>query len=416
MMPRALVMVALLSYTICVSADDVDSVIQRWGVEMAVTPGKALVMDEYQRKWQKGKRNFAIDVGFVKVSLPCDSDAFAYDYGYPVLGIGLSYSLNHDVTMHRSAVDDWGLAQEVGYDSRMGDVISLYGSFDRSFFRTRRWSASYVLNFGVAYSRLKYNTYNNIDNELIGSRWLIHFGGSLYAKYHFARDWGIKAGVDYYHYSNGALNRPNKGANFVGPVLGIVYEPYYGEITRNGSYIPDEFHPYYYVNIVAAFGGKTLDEDWKKTQFNTEIGEPDYRTSDFHFYTAWSVRSAIMYRYARRWASGVGADIFYGNYAHHVEYLDEAAGRYLKHSPVSVGLSAHHEAFYKRFSLAMSIGCYLYRHMGYGAKHIETPYYEHIGLRYAFPAVGGMQVGVDVKAHRTKADLTEVVLVVPVSL
>lgn len=413
---KTIALAAMVSQvSVAEAACPADSTGSHWGVSATVTPGSVIVMDEYQRQWQQDKRNMAVGVKVSHCALPSDSDAFASDYGYPTLSLGMKYSFNHGVTMHRTT--DWNMAKMVDYESRMGNVVSFYGSFERSFFRSRRWTASYEMNFGVAYSQTKYNKDNNVDDELIGSRWLIHFGGGIYAGYRFAHDWGLKAGVEYYHYSNGALNRPNKGANFIGPVVGVAYQPYYEDIVNGrSSFKPTTFKPYWYLNFAAALGGKTLDEDWQKTQFNTEEGQPDYRTSKFHFYTAYSLRAAAMYRYARRWASGIGADFFYGTYASHIEDLDNEAGRQEKHSPVSFGLSACHEVFYHRLSLAVSLGWYLYRHMGATAKDMETPYYEHIGLRYALPVLDGLQVGVDVKAHKTKADLTEVVLVLPVKL
>ncbi len=48
----------------------------------------------------------------------------------------------------------------------------------------------------------------------------------------------------------------------------------------------------------------------------------------------------------------------------------------------------------------MALGVYLYRHMGASAKEIEKPYYERIGI----------------KAHLTKADLTEIVISLPFRL
>ena len=64
----------------------------------------------------------------------------------------------------------------------------------------------------------------------------------------------------------------------------------------------------------------------------------------------------------------------------------------------------------------MSLGWYLYRQMGVNAKEIEQPYYERIGIHYTFPALRGLTVGFNIKAHRTKADLTEFVVSYPIEL
>jgi hypothetical protein len=52
--------------------------------------------------------------------------------------------------------------------------------------------------------------------------------------------------------------------------------------------------------------------------------------------------------------------------------------------------------------------------MGCVARELEQPYYERIGVHYAFPRLCGLSVGLNVNAHRTKADFTELQLTVPI--
>lgn len=389
----------------------------RYGFSVNVNPGNEVKMDKYQKKWMKKTRNFSFGAELHYSALPQDSDAFAADYGYPLLTLGVKYSLNHGVVMHRLPDPDWGEAKEVDYDSKMGNTISLYGAFSRPFFRQKHWETDYTFYYGVGYSHRKYDPYHNIDNELIGSRWLIFFGMGLHATYHFAKNWGIRAGVEYWHLSNGALNRPNKGANFIGPSLAVVYQPYYEPTTTTqaGRYNPP-FEKYWYANVTLGIGAKTLHEDWQLTQFQTPEGSEDYRTDKFKCYAAYSLQADIMYRYARRWASGIGIDLFYGTYFKRVKELDQAAGRDLTHSPWSVGIAAKHEIFYHNFSMPVSLGFYLYRKMGENAKAVEKPFYERIGLHYTFPKLQNLKVGINIKAHLTKADLTELVVTYPINI
>lgn len=406
-MKHVLSLLLLLIVPMCVSGQT-DSV-KHWGVEVGGSVSKVIVMDEYQRKWQKGTANGSLNVVFRHSAVPSDSDAYASDYGYPTLGLGVKYSLNHGVTMHRSADPAWGEAKEVDYDSHMGNSVSVYGQFSRPVIRTGRWQFDYALEFGVGYSKRKYSREHDIDNELIGSRWLVYFGAGLHVKYRIAREWALQGGVDYWHLSNGALNRPNKGANSVGPSLGVVYEPYAPFHQGMGTWHAP-FSGYWFVRLTAGFGGKTLNEDWQRTQFHTPAGDARYRTSRFHLYPTYMCQVAVMRRYARRWASGIGLDVDYGTYSDDVAAMDQAAGSTRPHSPWSVGISGRHTVYYHRFRLDMSLGWYLYRHAGDDARVNEKRYYERIGVHYALPWVEGLVIGVNVKAHRTKADLTEVAL------
>ena len=410
-----LVCLAIVPSVCCVAGDSLRW--RHWGGAVAVLPGRALIMDTYQRSWQKGRDNLAAALEVSYTPLPADSDAYAADYGYPTLSVGMRYHWNHGVTMHKVQDDSWSTAQEADYDSRMGNAVSLYGTFSRPLFRRRRWMADYSLSFGTTYSRRKYNKLNNVDNELIGSRWLIYFGAGLHLTWRVAAAWGLRTGLDYYHHSNGAMNRPNKGANFVAPTLGVVYMPCYEAVPDGGQRQRGaRFKPYCYLNLTAAVGAKTLEEEWKQTQYKTLPGDPDYRKEQFELYASYALSADAMCRYRRRWASGLGLDVFYGTYASRVRQLDEEAGYHEKHSPWSLGIAGKHEVFWHRFSLSMSVGVYLLRHMGHTARSLEKPYYERIGLRYTLKGLGNLQVGASVKAHCLKADFTEMSVSCPVRL
>ena len=398
------------------SAEEPADSTPHWGLTLSGGPSRLLVMDKYQRYYQKERKVFSFEIQANHISLPSDSDAFARDYDFPTFSIGMRYAINH-VTMRREERPTWGLAEMVDYDSQLGNQAALYLLFTRPFFRHRHWSADYTLGTGLGYSPKKYSKTDNVDNELIGSRFLIYFTAGLHATWRFAPDWGLRVGADFYHLSNGALNRPNKGANVLGPSVGLQYFPYYEEVLTHGRHTTKTpFKPYLFARATVGVGGKVLNEDWLLTQFHTSPDAADYRTGRFHFYTAYSLQADLMCRYARRWASGVGLDVFYGTYASRVKTIDEQNGVDRKHSPLSVGVALKHTVYYHRLALDAGLGVYLYRHMGENAAEIEKPYYERIGLSYAIPSLGGLAIGACVKAHLTKADFTELTLSMPFTL
>ena len=406
------------SYSAVNEPTEADSA-RHWGAALTVMPGRAIAVDEWQKKWQKGTRNWAADLKLTRATLPTDSDAYAIDYGYPTLSGGLRWSFNHGITTHKG-IEFWGedenALKEVGYDSRMGNILSLYGEFARPLVRRRHWEVDYTLDMGIGYSPYIYNKVDAIDNELIGSHLLIFFGAGVHATYHFAHDWGLRLGLDFYHHSNGAVDRPNKGANIVAPSLGIVYQPYYEASVAEQPKYREPFASYWYLNLSASAGVRSLIEEWQLTQFYTNPGDEDYRTGDFKHYMAYSASADVMWRYARRWATGLGVDVFYGDYDKRVKEISIQRGYDETVSPWSVGIAAKHEAFYHQLSLNVSLGFYLYRKMGTWARELEAPYYERIGLNYSFPRLGGLKIGVNVKAHKTKADLTELLISYPATI
>lgn len=393
---------------------------RHFGCEVSVLPGRVIAADPYAKKWLKNKNALALRAGFRYSTLPQDSDEYARDFGYPTFVLGMQYGLNHGVTMHRDKGTTWGLLEPVDYTSRLGNMMTLYGTFERPVLRSRRWQGDYTLSVGVSYSNSKYNTHDAIDNELIGSRWLIYFGAGVHATYRIAENWGLRGGLDFYHHSNGATNRPNKGANMVAPSIGVVYDPFGGKEIDSGKTgtgpSRGSFKPYSFLEVATRMGMKTLHEDWQLTQFRTPPGDPDYRTSRFKRYLTYSFHASILRRYARRWASGVGVDVYRVSYTRRVEEIERADGIDSKLDPWSFGVSGKHRVYYHNLSLNLSLGCYLHRKLGDNAKQVESFVYEHVGIHYSFPRLNRFSVGIGIKAHNTKADCLEVTAAYPVVL
>ena len=413
---RTAILILLSTLSINVTAEENDSLsIAKMGIEFRYIPAQTLTLDKEPRIWTKTKDTHS---WAAQINVTPTKNAYAHDYNYPTFSFGLRYHLNHGTTMHRD--DPWGEAQPVNYTSKLGNFLTLYGTFNRPLYRSKHWQWGYYLGTGIAYTSLKYNQKNNIDNEYIGSHLNIYFNAGLYGQVKIAKEWSVKGGLDFAHHSNGAMARPNKGANYFGPFVGLVYEPQQATspIAKRNTEATQPFQKYWFTEFTLGLGGKTLLEEWLQTQFNTPQGQPDYRKEHFTYYGAYSFHTHLLYRYARRWASGVGVGLFYGEYAHRIARMDKENGHTEeKHSPWSASIEARHEVYYGNVSVRLTLGYYLYRHMGYSANHgLEYPYHEQVGVFYSFPKLKGLTLGFSVNAHATKADFTELQLSIPVRL
>ena len=413
---RTAILILLSTLSINVTAEVNDSLsIAKMGIEFRYIPAQTLTLDKEPRIWTKTKDTHS---WAAQINVTPTKNAYAHDYNYPTFSFGLRYHLNHGTTMHRD--DPWGEAQPVNYTSKLGNFLTLYGTFNRPLYRSKHWQWGYYLGTGIAYTSLKYNQKNDIDNEYIGSHLNIYFNAGLYGQVKIAKEWSVKGGLDFAHHSNGAMARPNKGANYFGPFVGLVYVPQQATspIAKRNTETTQPFQKYWFTEFTLGLGGKTLLEEWLQTQFNTPQGQPDYRKEHFTYYGAYSFHTHLLYRYARRWASGVGVGLFYGEYAHRIARMDKENGHTdEKHSPWSASIEARHEVYYGNVSVRLTLGYYLYRHMGYSANHgLEYPYHEQVGVFYSFPKLKGLTLGFSVNAHATKADFTELQLAMPVRL
>ena len=413
---KGILLIIFANAVIQAKAIEKDS-IRHWGFTVSVMKSEIIALDKNQRKYLKEKENGSVALELNHINLPSDHDSYAKDFNYPSLSIGLRYTMNNRVRFHRTPDLAWDKIEEVPYDSRLGNTLSLYGTFQRAIHRNKHWETSYSLSGGVGYTNKWYNKDNNIDNDFIGTPILIYFGAGIHQTYRFAREWGVRASLEFVHHSNGALYRPNKGSNCVGPSVGIVYYPYYETFIReHGSFQSAPFKKFLYLDLTAGIGAKTLVEDWQITQFCTPKTDPNYRTGDFKQYATYSLQANLMYRYARRWASGIGIDAFYNTYAPHIEQLEQKEGNNIDCKPWSFGIAGKHETFFHNLSVNVSLGTYLYRRMGSIDRELGGRIYERIGVNYSFPSLNGLKLGINVKAHTTKADFTELVITYPFRL
>ena len=332
---------------------------------------------------------------------PTDSSVWDRLYGYPHIEGGIILADFHRVKLSRGD-------PTIPYYSRMGYVVTPYAAFRRDIINTPQWAAGYTLAMGLGISTRPYNPHNNADNEFIGSRFSMYIGLDAYLTHHLNPTTDIGLGLEFKHYSNGALDRPNKGANTIGVGLRVSHALNSGSSTQSGGSSP-QFPSFFYLDISASVGAKALLDEWIYNFYNLSPDHPDYRTHHFALRTAWGVSVAPMWRYSMKYASGIGIDYTYATYSDRLREIDLLRHAYgYSYSPHILGLSLRHEAFYKRMSIAMSVGAYLHRKMGYMGKADEKPYYETVGLRWRPTFLThGTYIGFNVKAHLLKADYME---------
>ena len=418
MLQRYVIILFCMFFTV-LSVDGSDSVAVKPSLAVTYGPGTVLPMDEFSRKWMKPNVIHSLTMA---LHLPPSSpDA-------PHLSFGIRYGMNHDVRMHRDESVDLVGSPPADYVTQMGNNVTLFGTYERPWFSGKRWQVSTYMGTGLGYSNRKYNPRNQVDNELIGSHVSMYLTVGAVYTYRLSPHWQLRTGIDFSHHSNGALSCPNKGANYLGPFVGVEYCWNNQDCQSNQSIQSNQNNqniqsnqnsqhkPRLFLDLTLGVGAKALDEEWQRTQFHVPPEDPDYRTDKFRLYAAYSVQAAMMWRYGNTRATGLGLDLLYGTYSHHVKKLDEAEGHFVTHSPWSVAIAARHNVSFKRFTARFGLGYYLYRRMGVRAKSSEQPFYERIGVHYTIPRLHGLSVGFQVKTHIFRSDLTELQVAMPIRI
>ena len=151
-------------------------------------------------------------------------DGYAADYNYPEWSVNLQLTDYSGVKMRKRPRPIGDRRCRWTDSSSPGHVIALAVSFSRPLWRRGSWQMGYALEEGLAFCTRPYAKADNIDNELTGGHWLIHFGASLYGAKRLDRHWSVRGDLAFRHVSNGATYRPNKGLNAVLPTLTVQYD------------------------------------------------------------------------------------------------------------------------------------------------------------------------------------------------
>ena len=403
---RSLALILLLCLYLCPSRTSAQA------IEAGYAKGKVLKFDQWLiNNGLKKQSAQSFWLGYVYQTHAKENCSYASDFNYPTLTFGLSVSDFNKVTLR---YDPRG-TRPIDYTSRCGTSYVLYGSFRRAFFRTHSgWSADYHFGNGIGYNTRIYNRYTNVDNLMLSSRLSVYFDVAFALNYRY-RQCEFFVGPEFRHLSNGGTVRPNKGINkaSIGGGMRYYLQPY-DSLSFERIRMPFK-EKGLYLNIAYASGFRGSQGEWlydannylwnKNDADGVKYGKDGYTLCYYHL-----VSTDLMYRYARRYASGIELDVLYEPYNLNIE--TQKKGERPNEVQWSFGLAAKHEVFFRRLSMQMAIGYYLSRPFNeYSHTDEEYPFYERIGLRYNLPIPGDcISVGYNIYAHLTKAYGTEVVI------
>ncbi len=269
----------------------------------------------------------------------------------------------------------------------LGNPWAAYMFLNAPIFRTGKFQLNYDAAVGLGWNFSEFDAITNNQNDLIGSEIAAYFSIGLNAEYRISNRLSLDLGADFIHFSNGALQTPNKGMNLNSVHLGISY--FFQRPKSEIEYKPaemkiknyDKIDPYNELDITYGFGGKTT---------NREYG----RGAEYFC-------STLMLNYYRRhhWV---------GKYGGGIDWLyDSSLKQDYPRENVSmtkfmfVGIHINYELMVSKISLLGQIGTYVYK--GSDAKGI---FYFRVGLKYYLTK--NFYAGVALKtANGFKADYIE---------
>jgi hypothetical protein len=240
-------------------------------------------------------------------------------YHYPVYGFSLFYST-------------------LGNDAVNGKEIAVFPFFNLSIFSRNRFCIDNQIGIGIGYVTRKFDMEDNYRNIAVGSNFNMHFNYRLGLKYQLLDKMQLQTGISFDHFSNGNMQEPNLGLNYLTSFIGVGY--------RIGNSSPKQ---------VRVFSPHQKDH-WFELIYS--IGGKHARAFQSKFYFTSSGTVEFKWEPVRVFRVGIGADMFYDsstetemaalNLTDHKNYYDFRTGIHLSQ-----------EIVYNKISLIIQEGIYL---------------------------------------------------------
>ena len=231
----------------------------------------------------------------------------------------------------------------------LGRPWAAYFFYTGPIFRFSKFALGYEVALGVAWNFSPFDPVTNSKNDLIGSSVNAYFNGGLFIRYQLSTRFDIGAAVDFTHFSNGAMQTPNKGMNLRGANVNLAYhfqprlkkevEPYRAELLPK---VLEKIEKYNEINITTAIGGKATTSE--------------YGTGPIYF------TSSIIADFNRRyhWIGKYGGGL---DWIYDTSLSEDYKGE--DNTPLSkymfLGIHLSHELIISKVSLTTQAGTYLWK-------------------------------------------------------
>ena len=134
----------------------------------------------------------------------CNQQNWQGAFGYPAYGFG------------------W-YSGFIGNPDLLGTPGALYGFISFPLFKQQRHQMVIEPALGISYDLEPYDKKFNSTNDAIGSRFNVYFNFDIGGNYRLNREMDFIYGIDFTHFSNGRMFKPNAGLNMWGPNIGFRY-------------------------------------------------------------------------------------------------------------------------------------------------------------------------------------------------
>ena len=349
--------------------------------------------------------------GFVSHTMP-NSDEWSYisDYGTGVdfaVRFSQLWCWRYGDTSRTLIREPYNMGVRTNFTYYPNDIaghrIAVAPFIQTSLLRRESHSLLFGFDVGLACFTKPFSRTPDAQNVFIGSyiNCMIQFG--LVYEYQFKNNSALSLYANFAHSSNGYIQKPNKGLNYMQLQLGyhLPRKMHSPELLSDCNRLV-LFDSVYYIYLPVDFDSCAFSRHDMFFSVAPGFVRPRDSRIENRFFYAYTARVGWQYHFNIKRAVGANIDITYNGT--HDKLRDMEPVDYKL--PFYVGLCGNYEATWHKLSLHIGVAYYLLR-----SWHQHGKYYERVGLFYNFgddvTARTRHFVGVSLKAHAAHVDFIE---------
>ncbi len=243
-------------------------------------------------------------------------------------------------------------------EKEIGKPISVYGILGIPVKRWKKLETYLDFQFGVSFNWKHYDSISNPKNLVVGGGITVHLNIGLMAYYHISKQLDLGAGMGFIHFSNGGMERPNRGFNIYSPTLELKYHLGKRPLTKS-IYPPVKKDKSNSMLIMLGYGNHQLVE----------------HELDTNYFAIAGISAIYFKQLSNAFRLGLGSDINY--------WFGLNAGKNGTIGPrtldnFTLGIILQPELCIDKLSISGGIGIYA-MHLNYGD---FKQLYQRLGVRY----------------------------------
>ncbi|SUX45878.1 Lipid A 3-O-deacylase (PagL) [Chryseobacterium indoltheticum] len=267
-------------------------------------------------------------------------------------------------------------------NSDMGRPFAIYGTFGGVIKETPTHSWNYNTSGGFAFNWTPFDQEKGYLNQTFGSSVSVYISFGANYKYYLSKHLDLGLGLNFTHFSNGALKLPNKGMNTFNSQLSLTYHFDERQFAPKDTLSVFDKYSTLDVNV---FGGVRHSIFYGKDEGFSYDDVDLIDKFKGRYYENWGIETVYHRQVTYKSSLGLGIGLMYDEDYNHKFYQDEngkiQTTKRFQNDQLLLNIFPSYRLSISKFAIQIQPGFYLFK-KPIDKRYDKTIFYQRVGFQY----------------------------------